>query len=62
MRRSLRSWAFLLALPLHAAQDPPSADEISALVLKLGAKTSAERDEAELRLKRIGEAAIPSLT
>lgn len=62
MRRSLRSWAFLLALPLLAAQDPSSADEVSALVLKLGAKTPAERDAAELRLKRIGEAAIPSLT
>ena len=51
----------LLALLPLAAQEQPSQDEIRALVEKWRSESVVERDEAERRLRRFGEAALPEL-
>ena len=53
--------ALLLALPLLAAQEKPTQDEIRALVEKLRSDNVEAREEAVQKLKELGESAISAL-
>ena len=57
----MNALALLLALPVLAAREKPSQDEILTLLEKLHSDSIEEREEAAVKLLRLGKAALPEL-